>query len=48
MKIQRKDVGYFIAGILALSIFILLHEFQGAKESIYEGSHGVYDHADLH
>lgn len=36
-----------IAGILALSIFILLREFQGVKESMYEGSHGVYDHADF-
>lgn len=43
--IERKEIGIFIVGILALSLVLLIFELKNTKESKYEsGSHGVYDH----
>lgn len=45
MKIERKEIGMFIGGILALSLVLLLCQLTNPAESKYEsGSHGVYDH----
>lgn len=47
MKIERKEIGLFIGGILALSLLLLLIELRGNADSYEGGSHGVYDHAEL-
>ena len=46
MKINKRELGYFIAGILTIALIVVICELSKIKEENHEGSHGVYDHAE--
>ncbi len=48
MKVDKVELGLFIAGIVTVTILVLLIELSGNDDDrlkhSYMGSHGVYDH----
>lgn len=44
MKITKRDIKFFVLGILTVFIIDIIMDWEGAKKSFKEGFESVYQH----